>query len=1064
METKTKSLKNDFLKLTKVLVIGMLMCSGIKTKAQTPTGTYTVLQQPCNNNGELTVTITSGMTPPIDYYYDDINGNSYSHLNINSLTDTLFGISALIYYIQATPTLIPWSVYYSSTITGMVLPFTVDSAIITNAICPSLTGSAQITINGGTMPASVQWFNNLGSTLGSYVGTGDPMTLPPGSYGTIVTNAIGCTVSFIPTDSSSGSPGPPRGIIINNISGINFSVPTTNASCTNGTASVIGLTGGTAPYTYLWSNGATSSSISGLSQGSYSVTITDAIGCHNDSSKYISQSIVINVNPVATSATCLSNDGSIISFGSGGTPPYTYLYSNGMTGQSITGISGGTNLNVTATDTNGCTGIGYAYVNTSTPITVTYVSLPSSCTAATGSTTLTITGGTGPYIVNWSTSPALSGITISSMAAGNYNFTVTDAVGCIQTGTAVIPPVSTIIASWYSANPVCPATTGTVSVTVTGSNPPFTYLWNTGAVTSSLSAAPIGSYSCVITDNLGCTQTKFPYLYTTSPITLGFSTTQASCLYTADGSILANVIGGVPPYTYAWSNGQTTPSATSLATGNYWLTVTDANGCTENNYGNYVFVGYDSMNTSCYCTVRGKVFDDLNGNCIMDAGENGIDHIMMHCSGFGYTFTDVNGYYSFPVPTGTYTLSESVQYAYPLAACQSNAVPVTVAAATGCTDTVNFANNINVIHDLHIVTTSIDNAIPGNTYTRGMIVENDGTVNESTIQLGHTSDGQLNFVSASPALYTQLSPVAEPNWYSVTSGFPALAPGASTMVYFNDLVPTNIPLATIVLFGDTISYAAPMSNWLIDYTPSNNVQAFQTTIIGSYDPNFKEVSPKGYGVQGFIQPSNSAMDYVVHFQNTGSYYADKVVVVDTLDSDLDLQSLRVGYSDHAYTATVSESGILKFTFNHIHLDPETYSDLSSRGLVSYSIKQNPHLAPGTEIKNRAAIYFDYNAPVFTNQTLNTIQIGAGISENSNKGSLNIYPNPATDELNIKLNNLGDVALINIYDLQGRLIQSEKAIKNESNQKISITNLVSGLYFISLEKSNGQKTTGKFIKN
>ena len=122
------------------------------------------------------------------------------------------------------------------------------------------------------------------------------------------------------------------------------------------------------------------------------------------------------------------------------------------------------------------------------------------------------------------------------------------------------------------------------------------------------------------------------------------------------------------------------------------------------------------------------------------------------------------------------------------------------------------------------------------------------------------------------------------------------------------------------------------------------------------------------------------------------------------------------------------------------------------------------MAPGTEIKNRAAIYFDYNAPVFTNQTLNTIQIGAGISENSNKGSLNIYPNPATDELNIKLNNLGDVALINIYDLQGRLIQSEKAIKNESNQKISITNLVSGLYFISLEKSNGQKTTGKFIKN
>ena len=122
------------------------------------------------------------------------------------------------------------------------------------------------------------------------------------------------------------------------------------------------------------------------------------------------------------------------------------------------------------------------------------------------------------------------------------------------------------------------------------------------------------------------------------------------------------------------------------------------------------------------------------------------------------------------------------------------------------------------------------------------------------------------------------------------------------------------------------------------------------------------------------------------------------------------------------------------------------------------------LAEGTKIKNRAAIYFDYNAPVFTNQTVNTIQTGAGVSEISNHESLAIYPNPATNELNIKLSNVDNAVAIHIYDLQGRLVQAELPSKNEDVQKISIANLVNGIYFIELEKADGQKTTGKFIKN
>lgn len=1058
MKTEIKSTQHQPLKFAKFLMLIVFL--GFTTIAMSQaTGYCTVVQQPCNNNGILAVTITSGMTPPLDFYYVDNNGTQFVHANVSSLTDNLTGIGNAISYVYVTPTLTPWSIYYTSSATGMIAPFTVDPAITTDAICPSLTGTAQITINGGSTPTSVQWYTTTGwgSGLGTYVGTGNPMTLAPDQYATIVTDASGCIVTS-GVDSMSG-------VIINNISGINFTIATTVASCTNGTASVSGLTGGMLPYTYLWSNGANTPSISGLTQGMYSATVTDMQGCHTTASDFVNQSISIFANPVPTNATCLQNDGSVISFGSGGTPPYSYAYSNGMTTQSITGLSGGTYISVITTDANGCiSNTTGTYINTTTPITVTYSSTNSSCTAPTGSSTLTISGGTAPYIVNWNTTPAMSGTTISSMSAGSYYFTVTDAVGCVQTGFAVIQPNSVITASQYVSNPICPATTGTVGVNVTGTSPPYTYLWNTGATTSSLASVPLGNYWCLITDNVGCSLYKYPTLTQASPITLGFSSMQASCLYAADGSSLVIPVGGTAPYSYFWSDGQTTATATGLATGHYYAYVTDANGCTDNFMNNHTFIGYNPTNTSCYCTIAGKVYRDANSNCIQDSGEMGIEHIMIHCSGFGYTFTDANGDYSFAVPTGTYTLSESVQYAYPLAPCQSNSISVSVTAATGCISNVDFANNVNVIRDMNLIPMHIGFAVPGNTFMHGLIVENNGTVNESTVQLGHQTDGQLLFSGTSPVTYTQLSAITEPNWYSVTSGFPALAPGASTIIYFSEFVPTNIPISTNVFYSDTVSYDAPMSNWLNDFTPWNNIENFQTTVVGSYDPNFKEVSPKGTGVEGFITINDSVLDYVVHFQNTGSYYANKVVVIDTLDADLDWESLHVGYSDHEYKATMSETGVLTFTFDNIHLDWQSNNELASMGLVSYSIKQKPNLAIGTEIKNKAAIYFDYNEPVITNQTVNTIEAPQGVLETENQLSITLYPNPTSGDLNIELSGAADITAINIFDLQGRLVVTEQAERNSSTQKISVANLNNGIYFIELVKTDGQKTTGKFIKN
>jgi uncharacterized repeat protein (TIGR01451 family) len=1039
------------MKRFRLLLLCIFLIGGLKLSAQI-TVTCTTLQQPCNGNGVLAVQVSAGVTLPLTYYYYNASGSLLATHNVSSIHDTLTGISSavgFVYIMDASGN------YFSSSGTGMVPPFTIDPPSITNAVCPSLTGTISLTINGGTTPVSVQWYDDSYSGSGAYVGTGNPVSLPPGEYAAYVTDAAGCIV-FTGTDSLSN-------FYIQNISGINFSVVTTDATtCTNGTATVTGITGGMAPYTYLWNNAATSSTITGLPQGYYTATVTDAQGCHSSNGNWVSQSVYINANPVASDATCLQNDGSVISFGSGGTPPYSYFYSNGFSGQTASGLAGNTYMWVTATDANGCTGTDYFYIATSTPITVTYSIVSSSCTAPTGSATLSISGGIPPYTVNWGTSPALTGTSISGMPAGSYSFSVTDAAGCTQSGTVVISPVSVISGSINYTNPPCPATTGSLAAVISGTSPPFSYLWNTGATSSSLTSVPLGSYSCIITDNAGCTATKYAYLMNTPPMSIGISTTPSSCLYATDGSAYANVTGGTAPYTYYWSNGQTTQTATGLGTGSYYVTVTDANGCSS--YTHYTYVGYDPAGTSCYCTITGKVYKDVNSNCILDAGEQGIQNIMIHCSGFGYAFTDVNGDYTFQVPTGSYTLSESVQYTYPLASCQSNSIPVSVTAASGCSNTVNFANNVTTIHDIHITRTSVNYPIPGNNYTQALIVENDGTVNESSIQFGFSDDGQLNLLSTSPVSYTQLSPGTAPNWYSINSGFPSLAPGASLVLYNNYYVPTYVPISTTVNFKDTSSYSSPLaSGWLNDYTPWNNVDQYHTTVIGSYDPNFKEVSPAGTGAQGYIATSDSVLDYVVHFQNTGTYYAEKVVVTDTLDSDLDISSFQPGYSDHNYTVTISESGIVTFTFDNIHLNYQSSSEMGSRGMVGYSIKQKPNLIPGTQIKNSAAIYFDYNTPVITNQTLNTIQTLAGVEEATSANDLLIYPNPADEILNINVSGTHAVSIA-IYDLQGRVIRNEKVSSGTEVQKLDISQLVKGLYFVVAENAEGQKLTRKFIKN
>lgn len=1056
---------NYILRSKLFLFSAVLFITNSGLKAQNMTGT--VLVQPCNNNGQIGVTV-AGLTPPINYTYTNWTASqSIVHANISSLTDNVGGLGAFQSLGWGNPN--NWFVSASdgtntAFVSLLLSPAFTDSIKVHYAVCPATSTLEAINFVGGTPPFSVVWTNTTSSVNYS----SNPALVSNGDYSVVITDAAGCQVRSAPSFSGSN-------IYVTSFSNITFAINGTAANCTNGTASVSSISGGTAPYTYLWNNSASSPNISGLTQGGYNCIVTDAIGCQTTNYYYVPQAVTINYNNSTTNATCLQTNGSILSFVSGGTLPYTFLWSNNATTQNISSLPGGL-YTLQITDANGCTGFGSAYIGVSTPISVTYTASASSCTASTGSATITATGGQAPYSVIWNTFPSTStGISISNKPVGNYSFKVTDANGCVQNGFVYIPPVSTINATMNNGLATCPSTLASISVSVSGTNGPFTYLWNNAATTFSLNNVPIGSYNCVITDAVGCSVTKQGFVWQINNVSVGFNSNPASCIFVNDGSILANAFGGTAPYSYLWSNTQTGPNATALSTGFYHVTVTDANGCKNifnPNSINQAFVGYNAANNSCYCTISGTVFADANNNCVKNFGENGIPNIQIHCAGFGYAYTNANGVYSFLVPTGTYTISESLQSFYPLATCQSNNQVLTVTAAANCVSAVNFANTVVPVHDLHIISTSINLPVPGNPYQQNIIVQNEGTLLENTIKLGYSHDGQLNYNNCTPWALTQQNSITYPNWYSITSGFPALNAGSSSSSFINYNVPTNIPLGTVVNFKDTVASATPVAtNWLTDYTPWNNVNSYASQVVGSYDPNFKEVSPKGAGTQGDITKNDSVLTYVVHFQNTGSYFAQNVVVVDTISTNLNLSSLRPGYSDHNYSATISDNGVVKFTFKNINLPWQSnYGDVLSSGMFVYSAKLKKNLAIGTKIKNTAAIYFDYNEPIITNTTLNTL-VAPGSSttslqelKTSRLNKLLLFPNPARENFTLVFNSPENTnGILTLFDISGREVSSKNIslLVGENSFTESAAFLQNGIYLIQL-KTSTETITKKLV--
>lgn len=434
-------------------------------------------------------------------------------------------------------------------------------SVATNGLaCPdSGDGEVLAVVTGGTPPYSYLWSN--GATTAAQTGLG------PGLYSVTVTDLAGCT------DSASGAvTAPPP--LTSNVTGAG----PTCAGNTNGSA-VASAGGGTPPYTFLWSTGASSPAITNLAAGTYSVTISDANGCDITDMITLSPVSALTATASASPESCPgANDGTATATAMNGVPPYIYLWSNGGATQTITGLNPGA-YTVTVIDGAGCTATAVVFVIAAPPLEISVSATDvTTCDAADGAATVTIINGLAPLSIAWSNGGTTP--TITGLAGGAYGVTVTDANGCTETGTAVVnepPDVSVNVAATPT---VCPGeAAGTATAVVSGGTMPFSFIWNTGAVTPMISNLPAGTYTVVVTDANGCQATASATIAESPQLQATVDGAEVVCGAGATGEATVSVSGGVPPYSYEWSTGEITESIQNLPEGAYSVTITDANGC-----------------------------------------------------------------------------------------------------------------------------------------------------------------------------------------------------------------------------------------------------------------------------------------------------------------------------------------------------------------------------------------------------------------------------------------------------------------------------------------------------
>ncbi len=375
----------------------------------------------------------------------------------------------------------------------------------------------------------------------------------------------------------------------------------------------ISVSGGNPPYGYIWTRGDTTEDISGLSGGSYFITVTDTSDCITIETAIVKEPSAIYVTGVITNGGCTVG-GSIDISVSGGTSPYAYLWTRGDTSQDISNVQAGA-YEVTVTDFNNCTKT--SIFNVASP--GVFLSLDATdalCGGVSdGAVTTTVLGGFQPYRFIWNTGDTTANLT--AVPGGDYTVTVTDNSGCSVTKSATVDAPSVLGMTTSITNVLCESgNNGGIKLNPFGGTPPYEAFWSNGDTTLSIEDLPPGTYSVTLTDAHGCEKDSSISLESVSIYQVAAIVTNALCDGSANGSLQANIINGTtPPYSYQWSTGETSASITNAAPGTYSITVTDSLSCLRSDTA-VVATGLaidETVRNSCPGRASGSIITTVSG-------------------------------------------------------------------------------------------------------------------------------------------------------------------------------------------------------------------------------------------------------------------------------------------------------------------------------------------------------------------------------------------------------------------------------------------------------------------
>lgn len=526
----------------------------------------------CNGTSTGTITVTaSGGNGSIQYSVN--NGQSYQ------ATGNFTGLAQGIYFIKVKDnfcTVPPFGV----TVQLKDPPLLGSNiAAVTNVLCNgNNNGRIDLSVTGGTPPYTFNWTQN-----GNPFSTNEDLNnIPGGNYAVTVTDVKGCVTTQTVTVTQPAAP-------------LSVTGTATGIVCNNGSTGSIDITvtGGTAPYTFFWSNGATTEDISGLAAGAYNVLVTDLNGCQ--------KSAVFTITSPAPLAVTFFNQQNVNCFGqstggveaavTGGTSPYTFTWSNSTNASSISNVAAG-KYYLTVTDVNNCTKVD-SVVITQNPkylITLEVIQNVRCFGDSLGSVAISINGGTAPFSFNW-TNLNTGGFygtneDIYNVPIGTYRVVVADAFGCTDsTDYTISGPATPLTAAAQGFNVNCfGGSDGEIVTQVSGGTPPYLYVWSNLSTQPSINGLSANAYQLTVTDANGCSSVTLINITQPSPFNVKDSIINVTCNGGNNGAVyLTNVSGSNGGYTFSWTGGSSLQDITNLTAGNYALTITDNRNCTYTN-------------------------------------------------------------------------------------------------------------------------------------------------------------------------------------------------------------------------------------------------------------------------------------------------------------------------------------------------------------------------------------------------------------------------------------------------------------------------------------------------